>query len=521
MDENLHNDKLDEFVNRSFEQYSEDPSDSVWDAIDSRLGAPAYTVVPNRSSQIWKYAAVLTILLLSAALINQHYGYKRKLAEIKMTLPVNNASTQTEETTATAVNDKSITKTQENTIQETKENSASTTQNKATIEVTKAQKSNKTSHQENRIVANTKSRSSNNSVVEKNNINEVVSVDKTNKEIFKPVNTSKENEEVVKEGVAINNTGIEKTNTEDGLSHIETLDPVPSLHSTVFNKQELSGLGAPFVLPAKKFVPNMYASVMLSPSFTYEIKNSKPSFDPMHQGQVNNEQVGAIYSNDLNLRIGANLSSHWGIETGAGYIQMNRVAVHKPQFKFKDHHGGPGGPGGPPDNNHYFDFNYGLNTFGGSTNIEVRVENVDTSYMFKDDDQINLDITTNEKVEILRIPLVGVYKFPMGRFGLIMKGGFVGNFLLKNELQITGLNTNNVKLKDKEDNHHQRPPIQSPSKFQLGYLASAGAYYNLTRNLSVIAEPYISGNLSTTNCNGSKLPSYYSIGLNTGLTYNF
>ncbi|HMG15134.1 MAG TPA: hypothetical protein VK590_06795, partial [Saprospiraceae bacterium] len=82
MEENIHNDKLDEFVNRSFESYSENPPDSLWDAIEAGLETPVIHPVKVAGFPIWKYAAGLLILLLSAALITQHLFYKEKLNQI-------------------------------------------------------------------------------------------------------------------------------------------------------------------------------------------------------------------------------------------------------------------------------------------------------------------------------------------------------------------------------------------------------------------------------------------------------
>src|SRR5215467_13911938 len=66
MAKDLHN--MDEIFNSAYKQFSEEPSQNVWEKINARLDkkdAAAY----KRKSKNWKRVAILSLLLLTASIL--------------------------------------------------------------------------------------------------------------------------------------------------------------------------------------------------------------------------------------------------------------------------------------------------------------------------------------------------------------------------------------------------------------------------------------------------------------------
>lgn len=518
MDENIHKDKLDEFVNHSFENYSEDPPTSLWDSIETELNTPIQKVSNAYRFQVWKYAAVILILLLSAGIITQHMFYKEKLNSI---IQHNN------------LNKLNISKNR---------NIKSNNYNEATAETqikksisdnnSKIEKTNLVNNKELNYKWNKSKLSDSNA----NELSELTRNKKTGSSIKRITNNDQEfnndknrnidnnlisQEELHKkdENISLSENGvIPNTIAENVIAkQLDNFEFLPT-NISILDSKELPFQSA-FFNNTKSFYSDWYFSLLVSPNLTFESKVDYGSPDPKFEKHiVANQQEGSVYSNDLNFRAGKFFNPHWGLETGVCYSNLSRNASHKPDFRFKDRK--HEGPGGPPDDDHNFDFTYELNTYGGSTSINLRVASTDSSFKFKDDSLLNFKITTKEIVKTLKIPFVGVYKMNYGRFGFLFKAGLIGNILLSNDLQITNLETNTNKLIDK-DMDHPKPPVKSSTQIDFGYLFSIGVMYHINKHISIVAEPYYTGNFPMSSSDGRPLPNYYSVGINTGLNYSF
>ena len=518
MDENIHKDKLDDFVKHSFENYSEDPPSSLWDSIETELNTPIQKIPNGYKFQIWKYAAVLLIFLLSAGIITQHMFYKEKLNSI---IQHNNL----------------------NILNESKDKNIKTNKYKETLKeipITKGIEEKNVNIEKNRLVFDKelKNKTGKAKILnEKSNQFSELIVNKKTGALLNRIN--KNNQEYKNDDIKnskynlIKDEDIQKKNQTEAIVYNEAkpksnpesfnLNEIDNFHLLPTNISMLDSKELPFqsVLfnKIKRLNSGWYFSLMVSPSLTFESTVNYGSPDPKFEKHiVANQQEGSVYSTDYNLRAGKFFNSHWGVETGVCYSNLSRNASHKPDFRFKDrkHEGN----GGPPDDDHNYDFTYELNTYGGSTSVNLRVASTDSTFKFKDEDSLNFKISTKETVRTLKIPFVGVYKLDYGRIGLIFKAGLIGNILLSNELQITNLETNSNILIDK-DMDHPKPPVKSSSQIEFGYLFSLGAIYHINKHISIVAEPYYTGNFPMSSSDGRPLPNYYTVGFNTGLSYSF
>ena len=138
-----------------------------------------------------------------------------------------------------------------------------------------------------------------------------------------------------------------------------------------------------------------------------------------------------------------------------------------------------------------------------------------------DNEQVPLKITTTERAELLRVPLLAAYQLGKGRLRGQLKAGLVGNFFLKNELDISAQVSQNARLRPLEGRSGYSVSLGQPKKFALGYWLSAGAEFKLSRHLSLVAEPSFAGDFARKDASGQRLPERLAWGLNVGAQYCF
>jgi hypothetical protein len=97
----------------------------------------------------------------------------------------------------------------------------------------------------------------------------------------------------------------------------------------------------------------------------------------------------------------------------------------------------------------------------------------------------------------------------------------VGNFVLKNDLDISARVSQNARFRPVDGRGGYAVQLNEPSKFSLGYLLSAGAEYKFNRYLSAVLEPIFMGDFARKDAQGQRLPQHVSMGLNVGAAWYF
>ncbi|MDO8971896.1 MAG: hypothetical protein Q7U74_14475, partial [Saprospiraceae bacterium] len=81
MEENIHDDKLDDYVRQSFEDYEESPPADMWGRVAADLEPAAEAPVPLVAYRryAWQAIAAAVILMLLSTLVCEHLYYEEKL----------------------------------------------------------------------------------------------------------------------------------------------------------------------------------------------------------------------------------------------------------------------------------------------------------------------------------------------------------------------------------------------------------------------------------------------------------
>lgn len=214
---------------------------------------------------------------------------------------------------------------------------------------------------------------------------------------------------------------------------------------------------------------------------------------------------------------GRKINRRWGIETGLSYISIEQEATHRPSFEFKN--GRPHNSGGWHSRPN-FDFDYNLNTYGGSASVSVRMEQIDRNNTVDPAEKVNLFITTRRTTQLLKMPLMVTYSLGRGRLQALVKLGPEGQYSLSNRLKIESVETDNSKL-EVENAYKVQPVFDQEQRLRWGYRATAGLQYKLNKQWSIITEPVLSGTFSANTSEKQALPGMFLVGVNAGINYHF
>ena len=181
--------------------------------------------------------------------------------------------------------------------------------------------------------------------------------------------------------------------------------------------------------------------------------------------------------------------------------------------------GRPGGNAGNHARN--YDFDYDLDTYGGSSEVTLRMVQVDSNIIIPEDEPLQFQINTSERVQLLRIPALLTARVGQGRLTGMLKAGLVGNIVLRNEIEIVTRVSENTRFRPGEGSNAYTLRPDKAKKFFPGYQVSAGLEYRPSRHFSWVLEPAVAGEFARKNSAGRQLPSLVTIGVNAGMNYYF
>ena len=530
MEKNIQDERLDDYVRKSFEDYEEVPASDMWGRIEEELPpvVPESGTGPGRPPirrYLWQLTAAAAILLLISSLVCGRLYYENKIREISA-LQGTEQSGDAQQPAQAPYPTGSVVKSPAE-----QENPASS-------------QTDLTSHAALTTVQNTPNLNTNASIPPKNTAANI-SVADASAAVVSPA-TSARQPSTVSEKASANaaqpgnivaaNSG---TSTLEGPevqtpvsehralvtsinSAADRVDSVAQINdfqllennNIPFVNYTFSGFQPP-VLPVKplRTSSGWYLGAQVTPTLLIE----KPG--PEHTAVMRPRVVGAqektTFTADYWVKAGKHLQGRWGIETGIGYRAIERNTMHRARFRFIN--GRPGG-GGPARS---YDFDYDLDTYGGSTEVTLRMEQVDSNTVVPEDEPLHFQVKTSERLQLLRVPVLVTARLGQGRLTGVLKAGLIGNVVLRNEIEIVTRVSENTRFRPGQGNNAYTLRPDKTHKFFAGYQVSAGLEYRPLKHFSWVLEPSLSGDFARKNSAGKQLPSIVTIGLNAGMNYYF
>jgi hypothetical protein len=513
MENNIRPDKVDDFVRKSFENYEENPPEERWNKISAALNqAASPEVLPIKPAFAWKnYLAAAAIVLLSVGLVVEHFYFSNKIKEIKDDVASKNTQNKVKDKEHASIS--TNIKAAESNIEQI----VATPFSKENLQPSKKIQSSKISQS-----FNNTSRSLNTSTAqvfdtEKGFVfKEVSSVNNTindNLNALYIVNLeTNSSQNLIDKEVVIQSTEISTTTANVEKVELTKWTILPFLTNNQLNqvffegKSDLKIASMPIKVHREK--SGWYLSANIFQRYEKERSGFRDQGNPNELHHFSNEED---HQNtlDFGINIGKKIKNRFGFETGLVYNNSNQMRTHTPDFKKRDGHGGPHGGG----NDHDFDFDYDLHTYGGTSAVSFRVEQIDPNVMIDDEEPLKINVSTEEKIQIIRVPFWATYTLGKGRLLMNTKAGVSANVFLKNKVEITDLSTQSTQFRIKPD-FAPTNDFQKPSTLKLAYLFSTGLEYRLNTRWSLLPDLFLSGDIKGQNNQNRFEANRMAVGIN-------
>ena len=163
-------------------------------------------------------------------------------------------------------------------------------------------------------------------------------------------------------------------------------------------------------------------------------------------------------------------------------------------------------------------FNLRLNTSYGQINTDVVVER-SSDAMLEEHRFLNLELQTRHSMEVLRFPLTIGYRVPAGKWSVVCGGGISANVLLENQFSFRAIHVLDSEVVGART--LRAVDIEGSMDFALGYQASLGIEIPVSRRLSFLVTPSVSGYLQPVYQDRHVLIYPFSVETDLGMVYKF
>lgn len=454
MEKNIHNDRLEDYVKKSFEDYEEMPPGDMWSRIEPELPLrePANRVPVFFHTYKWQMAAAAVILLLVSRLMFVQSYYEQQLLSIashnQHPGQINSAS----EAIAPAV-----------------EEDAAPPENRAESRPFNGNNNNMHEFRAPAVARTSGSK----------NISSEGSVDVSDR--FTSGTASTRNLLSEEEGKTVQQFFNQSAGVyADEISLLPGREP--GIVSTA-NPVSITPAAIPVVKPigsGRKW----YVLAGVAPGRIIEPGvPPRPGMPrPVFASRSENPETATSFS----LRIGRTIGRKLALEGGLAYLEFTRQTIHRPRFEFREGQTIPGGGGHHQQSR---SFQYDLNTYGGSASVTLRADVV-SSNIPGENEQVEAEIRSNENVKLLQIPLTAVARIGDGQLSGVVRAGIVGNYLASNSFEVTAYRLDNPELQPQSNNSFTIE-FHKPGRFFPGYQLALGVEYRISEKISVSAFPSI------------------------------
>lgn len=491
MAKHLHDDRFDEFLKNSLDNYAESPPDSVWEGIEEAF--------PNNRIPLWRrfWWLGLAGLLLIGGLFYQHYYYQKKLdrMELKLQATKERAVASSETTTPS---DKPSTSNEEidqpagdsqlsqATLAEKRKETLPSERGKHDVEL-----------------------ASDKSLLPKDQVGLPSS------QVGEKADPMVANTTVISTS---ENQNAGSANLEDAASDapVGSITSIESLqlllHSEKNSNADVHLNVPPLQLPGK----DLWAGVSVG-MYGVNRQFSQPSGGHHHGGGPNPhfEDQSSLSGQSISsgLMIEKQIANGLSLRTGLQYAETKFSSTHTPSFEL--------GESMPGMHGYDHDFQYSLFTPSGTATLTLRVEQVDTSVQLPANENIGLKVGTNQKFRYASVPLGIGWRTQLGRFGLGLSADLIGNFLLESGMRVSGIEVQNPNFQVHHEGNTSIAEFEKTAPFYLEMATAASVSIKLRPELRLRVGPALRFQLTNSSADPQDGSKGFAAGFETALMYRF
>jgi hypothetical protein len=287
--------------------------------------------------------------------------------------------------------------------------------------------------------------------------------------------------------------------------------PLPALSVVV----PLSRKPAP--LPRRKWSISRHSG--LGYTFYTRKMNTSDLWQSSFFRSVENKTVVKSQNYSTGVSLAYDIGGNWSVETGLQYRRLDSKVVHRPDLTFGDRWAWKGWGGIDSDSKKH-DYSYFFDGPSSTMYVSLSAEITEPAEEISNQEELEVEITIEERTEMMSIPLLAGYQIGNGRFTGQLRAGLLANIGLDYDVTVGALNYDNDKFKPYKGNgvFLSYSPLNSIS---FDFFLSAGLAYDLNHAWRFSFMPYFSGSL-TKKLDGPFIdPNDYSIGGSAAVIYKF
>ncbi len=385
MSKDSNKNNLEDFFRNSLKNYSENPSNDLWDRIEENI--------PPKPSRRLKpaYALLALLLLLTLGFGYEYFQFKNQLVTVNETV-----NAQKEE-----LDDL------KNQLEIVKEQIKTTLQPSNDEKFTKAA-----------IQPSYPKKSENSTLSENTSLNKDAVV--FNAESDKRTTEQTKSKEIVAESEST----FENSNISDEAINALNFITVKPIVAEYAIYKELPLLAVP-KKKDKSFSLEAYTTV----SKTFPNNSAKTD----NQSKAKNRQLSFDYGGLFNL----GLNRNWDIQIGVGFNRMViNDAVYADLIYARDE------PDPSRDGTYTSLYSYTVNTPAGEMIVNTLLSNqrINDGRDLKEGDPFQLELQYQNEISYFQVPLFVRYKIGKGKYRFTLKSGFIQKFLLNEKIKLSSVN---------------------------------------------------------------------------------
>lgn len=224
------------------------------------------------------------------------------------------------------------------------------------------------------------------------------------------------------------------------------------------------------------------------------------------------EAPNLSYTAGLLAGYGLGSKNNWTIYSGLNFTNLSQASVHRFGLRFRSTDAVQTTDGVETS------YQVKLETSYGDAEADLRVSSETTIPEFE---RFKVRVNAQTHLQYLGIPILLERRFGKGKFQFSVKGGFINNFLVKNDLAIVKTRVIHQELKLRGIDINTERQLQFMQNYTLEGQISLGLHYNILDNLSISLEPTYRKNLTPVFENNRFKTRTYTLAGLVGLRYEF
>ncbi len=236
--------------------------------------------------------------------------------------------------------------------------------------------------------------------------------------------------------------------------------------------------------------------------------------------QAFRQQERAKFSNDAGLQIGYHISDRWSVYSGIRRLDVRRISRHNILFHYTEQNAQT-----DPDGNISNTYRSTISTSYGKADVNFQLQNRPRhdGNDLQEGDPIYVRFNSGQHFRFASIPLLVEYRFGRGPFRLAFKGGFVSHHLTHEELRVEVMAVSAFRPRLRHAMTDIESSFQDLRKVNFDAQIGLGLQYYFSDRVNLSVEPIFKKSLTAIHQDlTQEIRTYpFYLGIDAGVSFHF